>query len=86
MIWASNSVCFTVFQVPFNIRCDTSSTVMHNDKSHYTTNVQVALGQVATGEGAEHLEEQLITTSLLTNRICHQSNFHSVRTSPGNCI
>ena len=31
----------------------------HNDESHYTTNVQVVLGQVATGGGAEYLEEQL---------------------------
>ena len=31
----------------------------HNDESHYTTNVQVVLDQVATGGGAEHLEEQL---------------------------
>ena len=30
----------------------------HNDESHYTTNVQAVLGQVATGGGAEHLEEQ----------------------------
>ena len=33
--------------------------VTHNDKSHYTTNVQAILGQVATDGGAEHLEEQL---------------------------
>ena len=33
--------------------------VTSNDKSHYTTNVQAVLGQVATGGGAEHLEEQL---------------------------
>ena len=30
----------------------------HNGESHYTTNVQAVLGQVATGGGAEHLEEQ----------------------------
>ena len=33
--------------------------VTHNDKNHYTTIVQAVLGQVATGGGAEHLEEQL---------------------------
>ena len=47
------SKCHSIF------RCDTSSMVTHNDKSHYTTNVQAVLGQVATGGGAEHLEEQL---------------------------
>ena len=31
----------------------------HNNESHYTTNVQAVLGQVATGGGGEHLEEQL---------------------------
>ena len=31
----------------------------HNDESHYTTDVQAVLGQVATGGGDEHLEEQL---------------------------
>ena len=47
------SKCHSIFP------CDTSSMVTHNDKSHYTTNVQAVLGQVATGGGAEHLEEQL---------------------------
>ena len=31
----------------------------HNNDTHYTTNVQAVLGQVATGGGGEHLEEQL---------------------------
>ena len=31
----------------------------YNNDSHYTTNVQAVLGQVATGGGGEHLEEQL---------------------------
>ena len=47
------SKCHSIFH------CDTSSMVTHNDKSHYTTNVQAVLGMVATGGGAEHLEEQL---------------------------
>ena len=41
------------------LRCETSSMMTHNDESHYTTNVQAVLGQVATGGGAEHLEKQL---------------------------
>ena len=38
---------------------DTSSMITHNNESHYTTNVQAVLGQVATGGGGENLEEQL---------------------------
>ena len=41
------------------IRSDTSSMMTYNSNSHYTTNVQAVLGQVATGGGGEHLEEQL---------------------------
>ena len=46
------SKCHSIF------RCDTSNMMTHNGESHYTTNVQAVLGQVATGGGAEHLEEQ----------------------------
>ena len=45
--------CHSIF------RYDTSSMMTHNNKSHYTTNVQAVLGQVATGGGGEYLEEQL---------------------------
>ena len=42
------------------IRSDTSSMMTYNNDSHYTTNVQALLGQVATGGGGgERLEEQL---------------------------
>ena len=41
------------------IRSDISSMMTYNNNSHYTTNVQAVLGQVATGGGGEHLEEQL---------------------------
>ena len=44
----------------------------HYDESHCTTNVQVVLCQVATGERAEHLKVQL---ACLQNPICHQSYF-----------
>ena len=40
-------------------RCYTSHKLTYNNKNHYTTNVQAALGEIATGGGAEHLEEQL---------------------------
>ena len=43
--------CHSIF------RYDTSSMITHNNESHYTTNVQAVLGQVATGGGGEHLEE-----------------------------
>ena len=39
--------------------CYTSHKLTYNDKNHYTTNVQAVLGQIATGGGAEHWEEQL---------------------------
>ena len=45
--------------VSISFRCYTSHKLTYNDKNHYTTNVQAALGQIATGGGAEHLEEQL---------------------------
>ena len=41
-------------------RCYTSNKLTYNNNStHYTTNIQAVLGQIATGGGAEHLEEQL---------------------------
>jgi len=33
--------------------------VVCNEKNHYATNVGALLGQIATGGGASHLEEQL---------------------------
>ena len=45
--------CHSIF------RYDTSSMMKYNNESHYTTNVQAVLGQVATRGGGEHLEEQL---------------------------
>ena len=44
------SKCHSIF------RCDTSTMMTYNDESHYTINPQAVL---ATGGGAEHLEEQL---------------------------
>ena len=45
--------CHSIF------RCYTSTKLTHSNNTHYTTNVQAVLGQIATGGGAEHLEEQL---------------------------
>ena len=47
-------------------RCYTSHRLTYNDKNHYTTNVQAVLGQIATGGGAEHLEEQLACVQIPT--------------------
>jgi len=43
--------------------------VSYDDQNHYATNVSAVLGQMATGGGAAHLEEQLSCVSVpsLTN-------------------
>ena len=40
-------------------RCYTSNKLTYNNNTHYTSNIQAVLGQIATGGRAEHLEEQL---------------------------
>ena len=37
----------------------TSNKLTYNHNTYYTSNIQAVLGQIATGGGAEHLEEQL---------------------------
>ena len=37
----------------------TSTKLTYSNNTHYTSNVQAVLGQIVTGGGAEHLEEQL---------------------------
>ena len=58
MAWASSVFISHCSKSHSIFRCDTSSMMTHNDESHYTTNVQAVLGQVATGGGAEHLVDQ----------------------------
>ena len=41
------------------LQCYTTKTVMCDGTSHYSTNVQAALGQISTGGGSSHLKEQL---------------------------
>ena len=43
--------------------------VSYDDQNHYATNVGAILGQMATGDSAAHLEEQLSCVSVpsLTN-------------------
>ena len=45
--------CHSIF------RCYTSTKLTYSNNTHYTSNVQAVLGQIATGGGAEHLKEQL---------------------------
>ena len=40
-------------------RCYTCNKLIYNNNTHYTSNIQAVLGQIATGGGDEHLEEQL---------------------------
>jgi len=41
------------------LQCYTTKTVMCDGTSHYSTNVQAALGQISTGGGSNHLKEQI---------------------------
>ena len=45
--------CFTLF------RFNTSEITTINGSNHYNVNIGAALGQIATGGGAEHMKEQL---------------------------
>ena len=51
--------CHSIF------RCYTSNKLTYSSNTHYTSNVQAVLGQIATGGGAEHLEEQLAYVQVL---------------------
>ena len=48
--------------------CYTSTKLTYSNNTHYTSNIQAVLGQIATGGGAKHLEEQLacVQVSALT--------------------
>ena len=44
----------------------TSNKLTYNNNTHYISNIQAVLGQIATGGGAEHyLEEQLACAQVL---------------------
>ena len=46
----------------------TAGKVLCDKKNHYTTNIQAVLGQISTGGGASHLEEQMAAIQVPTMR------------------
>ena len=83
--WASNSVCFTVFQMPL---CFTLWNLNQDDTQWWEPLYIHYQYTSSAWPGCYWWRSQTLrrTTCLLTNPIYRQSYFYSVRTSPGNCI